>query len=88
MQVLIWIFVGLVAGWLAGRSLEGNGYGLPMDLAMGVAGAILGGFLTRSVGFPGYAGIFLATFMAICSAAVMTILAALANGRTIFARTF
>jgi len=88
MPLLLWILVGLVAGWLAGRSLEGNGYGLSMDLAMGVAGAIVGGFLTRSVGFSGYAGTFLTTFMAICCASLLTILAALVNGRTIRARTF
>ena len=88
MQVLIWIFVGLVAGWLAGRSLEGNGYGLSMDLAMGVAGGVVGGFLTRAADFSGNAGVFLTTFMATCCAALMTILVALVNGRSIRTRAF
>lgn len=30
MQIAIWIFVGLAAGWLAGKSLEGTGYGVWM----------------------------------------------------------
>jgi uncharacterized membrane protein YeaQ/YmgE (transglycosylase-associated protein family) len=88
MQLLIWIFVGLAAGWIAGKNLEGKGYGPSMDLAMGVAGAVLGGVLTRAVGFSSYSGTFVATFVAIVCAALFTILAALLNGRTIRARAF
>jgi uncharacterized membrane protein YeaQ/YmgE (transglycosylase-associated protein family) len=87
-QIAIWIFVGLAAGWLAGKSLEGNGYGVWMDLVMGVAGAIVGGFLARSIGFPGYGGVFVSTFMAIGCAALLTVLVALVNGRTVRARAF
>jgi uncharacterized membrane protein YeaQ/YmgE (transglycosylase-associated protein family) len=88
MQIAIWIFVGLAAGWLAGKSLEGNGYGRWMDLAMGVAGAVVGGLLSRWVGFPGYGGVFVSTFMAIGCAALLTILVAMVDGRTIRARAF
>jgi len=88
MQNVIWIFVGLAAGCLAGKSLEGNGYGVWMGLAMGIAGAVAGGFLTRSIGFSGYDGVFISTFMAIGCAALLTILAAMINGRTVRARAF
>jgi len=88
MQIVIWIFVGLAAGWLAGKSLEGKGYGVWMDLTMGVAGAVVGGFLSRSMGFAGYSGVFVSTFMAIGCAALLTILVAMVNGRTVRARAF
>ena len=88
MQVAMWIFVGLAAGWLAGKSLEGKGYGMWMDLGMGIAGAVAGGLLTRSIGFSGYGGVFVSTFMAVGCAALLTILAAMVNGRTIRARAF
>lgn len=88
MQISIWIFVGLAAGWLAGKSLEGNGYGVWMDLSMGIAGAVVGGLLTRSVGFSGYGGVFVSTFTAIGCAALLTILVATINGRAIRARAF
>jgi uncharacterized membrane protein YeaQ/YmgE (transglycosylase-associated protein family) len=88
MQIAIWIFVGLAAGWLAGKSLEGKGYGVWMDLVMGVAGAVVGGFLARSVGFSGYGGVFVSTFMAVGCAALLTILVAMINGRTVRARVF
>jgi len=35
MYLMIWILVGMVVGWLAGKSLEGSGYGPSMDLVMG-----------------------------------------------------
>ena len=88
MQVLIWIFVGLVAGWLAGRSLEGNGYGTSMDLSMGVAGAVVGGSVTLAFGASGTAGTVLAAFVAVCCAALLTITVALVNGKTVYARNF
>jgi uncharacterized membrane protein YeaQ/YmgE (transglycosylase-associated protein family) len=86
MQLLVWIFVGLAAGWLAGRSFEGRGYGHSMDLVLGVAGAVLGGVLTRSVGFSGYPNILVSSFIAIVCAALVTIIAGLLIGRTVRTR--
>ena len=49
---MIWmIIVGIIAGFLAGKVMNGSGYGLLMDLLLGVAGGIVGGFLLRFVGF-------------------------------------
>jgi len=76
-----------VDGRLAGKGLEGKGSGLPSDLAMGVAGAVMGGLLTHSVGFSGYAGSLLTTFVAISCAALLTILASLVNGKTVCTRS-
>jgi uncharacterized membrane protein YeaQ/YmgE (transglycosylase-associated protein family) len=86
MYLLLWILVGLIGGWLAGKGLEGNGYGPSMDLVMGAGGAVAGGLLIRAAGFSGYGGTAFSTFVAICCAAVVTIVAALANGRTIYSR--
>jgi uncharacterized membrane protein YeaQ/YmgE (transglycosylase-associated protein family) len=43
--VIAWLVVGLVAGFLAGRVMQGGGYGLVGDLAVGLVGALIGGFL-------------------------------------------
>jgi uncharacterized membrane protein YeaQ/YmgE (transglycosylase-associated protein family) len=86
MYLLLWIPVGLLVGWLAGKSLEGNGYGRSVDLIMGVGGAVVGGLIMRSAGFSGYSGTVFATFVAVCCAALLTIIVALANGRTIYSR--
>ena len=44
MGVIAWIFIGLIAGWLAHLILGGRG-GIFGNLAVGLIGAILGGFL-------------------------------------------
>lgn len=44
MGVIAWIIVGLVAGWLAHVILGGRG-GLFGNIAVGLVGALLGGFL-------------------------------------------
>lgn len=44
MGVIAWIIIGLVAGWLATQILGGRG-GLLYNLAVGLVGAVVGGFL-------------------------------------------
>ncbi len=43
--------IGLVAGWAAGKIMKGSGYGLVMDLVLGIIGAIVGGWIMRVLGF-------------------------------------
>lgn len=86
MYLLLWIFVGFVAGWLAGKSLEGEGYGPSVDIAMGIAGALVGGIAMRSLGFSGYAGTAFATLVAITCAVLLTTLTAMSNGRRVYTR--
>ena len=43
--------IGLVAGWAAGKIMKGSGYGLIMDLVLGIIGAIVGGWIMRVLGF-------------------------------------
>ena len=45
MNILAWLVVGLIAGWLAGQVMKGGGYGLVGDIVVGVVGALVGGFL-------------------------------------------
>jgi uncharacterized membrane protein YeaQ/YmgE (transglycosylase-associated protein family) len=88
MYLMLWILIGVVVGWLAGKSLKGNGYGRSMDVVMGAGGAVAGGLAIRAAGFSGYGGTAIASFGAICCAAVLTTLASLMNGRTIYSREF
>jgi uncharacterized membrane protein YeaQ/YmgE (transglycosylase-associated protein family) len=43
--IIWWPVVGLVAGWAAGKIMKGKGYGPLVDIVLGIAGAIVGGFL-------------------------------------------
>ena len=45
MNVLSWIIVGLIAGFLAGQVLRGGGYGVIGDIIVGVLGGLLGGWI-------------------------------------------
>jgi len=51
MQGLIWwIVVGLIAGFLAGKVMKGQGFGVLMDIVVGIVGSIVGGFLFGLIG--------------------------------------
>ncbi len=50
MNLLWFLIIGLVAGWLAGTLVKGGGFGLIGDLVVGVVGAFLGGFIFSHLG--------------------------------------
>jgi uncharacterized membrane protein YeaQ/YmgE (transglycosylase-associated protein family) len=49
MDILSWIVIGLIAGWLASRVLKGGGFGVIGDTIIGVVGAVVGGFIASQV---------------------------------------
>ena len=49
-NVLWWLLVGLVAGFLASRVMRGGGYGLIGDIVVGLIGAFIGGWLAGFLG--------------------------------------
>ena len=54
MGFIEWILVGLIAGWLAGKVMKGGGYGVLVDIILGILGGILGGWLFGELGiWPG-----------------------------------
>ena len=46
--VLIWIAIGLIAGWLA-SAVVGGGYGVVGDIVIGIVGSFLGGLIFRGL---------------------------------------
>lgn len=50
MGFLVWIIVGLIAGWLTGQVMKGGSYGILGDIVVGILGGILGGFLLGLLG--------------------------------------
>lgn len=45
MNFIVWIVVGGLAGWLAGRILQGSGFGIIGNIVIGVCGAVLAGWI-------------------------------------------
>ena len=50
MGFVAWIIVGLIAGWLAGQVMKGGGYGVLVDIILGLLGGLLGGWLFGQLG--------------------------------------
>lgn len=50
MEFIWFIVIGIVAGFLAGQVLKGKGFGLIVNLLVGIGGAVLGGWLFGELG--------------------------------------
>ena len=75
MHILWWIVVGLVGGWATGQIMRGSGYGVLMDIVLGIAGALIGGFLMQSLGYASQGGLLYTIVVAIGGAVILTVVA-------------
>src|SRR5689334_10752025 len=48
--ILVILFVGLVAGWLAGKIVRGTGFGIIGDILVGIAGALISSLIFPKLG--------------------------------------
>ena len=48
MSIIVWLIVGLIAGWLAGMAMGGRGFGVLGNMVVGIIGALIGGFLAST----------------------------------------
>src|SRR3954452_4768169 len=48
--ILVILFVGLVAGWLAGKIVRGTGFGIIGDILVGIAGALVASLIFPKLG--------------------------------------
>lgn len=74
MSLLVFLIVGIVAGWLAGVLVKGGGFGLLGDLVVGVIGAFIGGFLFNSMGVSSGGGLLGSIIVATIGAVVLLVL--------------
>jgi len=70
MTIIVFLIVGLIAGWLAGQIWKGGGFGLWGNLAVGVVGAFIGGFILKFAGFS-YQGFIARVIAAVLGALVL-----------------
>jgi len=45
MSFIYFIIIGAIAGWLAGKIMKGGGFGLVMNMVLGIIGGVVGGWL-------------------------------------------
>ncbi|MGJ4949202.1 putative membrane protein YeaQ/YmgE (transglycosylase-associated protein family) [Bradyrhizobium sp. USDA 4369] len=79
-SLLVILFVGIVAGWLAGRVMEGGGFGLIGDLIVGLLGAFVGNWLLPRLGIHLGVGLVAAIINAFIGAVVLLLVLRLIGG--------
>jgi uncharacterized membrane protein YeaQ/YmgE (transglycosylase-associated protein family) len=79
-SLLIILLVGLVAGWLAGQIVQGTGFGIIGDMAIGIVGAFVGDWLMPRLGIQLGFGIVNAIINATIGAIVLLLIIRLVRG--------
>ena len=76
MHILGWIIVGALAGWIASLVVQSKGQGCIVNIALGLVGAVVGGFLFRQLGGFSYdgTGFVASTFVAVIGAVIVLLL--------------
>ena len=79
-SLLVILVVGVVAGWLGSKIVEGTGFGFIGDLVIGIIGAFIGSWLMPRLGFRLSAGIIGAIFDSTIGAVILLIVLRLIRG--------
>jgi uncharacterized membrane protein YeaQ/YmgE (transglycosylase-associated protein family) len=69
--LLGWLVIGFLAGWLAGLLTRGRGFGCLGNVAIGLLGAVVGGYLFQLLGVRGPAGFLGSLLVALVGAGVL-----------------
>ena len=80
-SIIVILFVGLVAGWLAGKIVRGTGFGIIGDIIVGIVGAFIGGWLLPRLNIHLGAGIAAAIINATIGAVILLLIIGLLRRR-------
>ncbi|MBN2866605.1 MAG: GlsB/YeaQ/YmgE family stress response membrane protein [Thiotrichales bacterium] len=69
-NLILFLAVGAVVGWIAGNLLKGSGFGLIGNMIVGVVGAVFGGFVFGLFGIT-TGGFFGSVVMAVFGAVIL-----------------
>ena len=56
MSFIYFIIIGAIAGWLAGKIMKGGGFGLLMNMILGIIGGVVGGWVFSLLGISASGG--------------------------------
>ena len=79
MDIVVFLLIGVVAGWLAGVLVKGSSFGLVSDLVVGVLGALIGGALFQRLGISAGGGLLGAIIVATVGAVILIVILRLIN---------
>jgi len=57
MSIIAWIVLGLIAGFIGSKLVNKTGEGFFLDIALGIVGAVIGGWLFNLFGMQGVTGL-------------------------------
>ncbi len=80
-SLIVILFVGLVAGWLAGKIVRGTGFGIIGDIIVGIAGAFVASFLFPKLGIHIGTGLISEIIYSAIGAVVLLLIVRLVRGR-------
>ena len=70
-EILIWLVIGAIAGWLAGQLVRGGGYGLIGDILVDIVGSVIAGYLLPLIGIHLGAGFVRSVINAVIGACLL-----------------
>ncbi len=82
MDLLSFLIIGLIAGWIADMLVKGSSFGLIGHIIIGVIGAFIGGFIFRALGIDAY-GLLGSIVMAVIGAVVLLLIIQAFNKRRV-----
>ena len=75
MSFLVWVVLGLLAGFIASKLVNNRGEGLFLDVVLGIVGAVVGGWLFGLFGASGVTGVNLYSLLVAVAGAIVVLLA-------------
>jgi uncharacterized membrane protein YeaQ/YmgE (transglycosylase-associated protein family) len=69
--LIMWLIIGAIAGWLAGLLVKGGGFGLIVDIIVGIVGAVIGGWLAGILGISIGSGFIGSVIVAVVGAVIL-----------------
>ena len=79
-SIVVFLVLGVIAGWLASTIVEGTGYELIGDMVIGVIGALIGGSLLPVLGIDRRPGMISAIISAFIGAIFLLVILRLVRG--------
>jgi uncharacterized membrane protein YeaQ/YmgE (transglycosylase-associated protein family) len=73
MNILAWIVLGLLAGFIGSKIVNKSGEGLLLDIVLGIVGAVVGGWLFNQFGHMGVTGLNLYSLLVAVVGAVIVL---------------
>jgi uncharacterized membrane protein YeaQ/YmgE (transglycosylase-associated protein family) len=74
MSILAWVILGLLAGFIGSKLVNKTGEGVVLDIVLGIAGAVVGGFLFNRFGASGVTGLNIySLFVAVLGAVLLLV---------------